>query len=166
MSIFNTPPIAKIYEALGALADKRILLTSENSAQVKSSAGDKTYTLSWSGDFSRISSNDNASYWQGYMGYPIVALLLLKGRITYDPQVATALKGIPWKAINTRHKNNYQESIAEVLQQAAARGIDPSSITRECERILEALKTFKIEQPPKKQKPPTEAPQPKQGELF
>jgi hypothetical protein len=89
------PPVAKVYEALSATADGRVRITASGRAEVVSSEGDKTYTVEWSEDGRLFSSNDNASYWQGYAGYPIVAVLLATGRIPYDPLVAGLLAGVP-----------------------------------------------------------------------
>ena len=122
MSIWHQPPIAKVYEALGAIADGCVTLVSPTSAQVGSSSGDKSYTVEWAEAFSWVTSNDNASHWQGYLGYPIIAVLFLQGKIAYEKAVSDALKGVPWKKINTRYKNNYDKTINEVLEQASAQG--------------------------------------------
>ena len=84
MTKWNMPPIAKVYEALSAVADGRVKLTGETTAEVLSSERDKTYTVKWSGGERSITSNDNATRWQGYIGYPIIAVLLETGRIPYD----------------------------------------------------------------------------------
>jgi hypothetical protein len=154
MILWKQPTVAKIYEALGALADGRVKRVSPTSANVVSSSGDKTYTVEWGDDFSWITSNDNASFWQGYLGYPIIAVLLLEGKIGYNKIVSEALKGIPWKELNTRHKNNYDQTIAEVLEEARSKGQNCAEITRECERIQAELKTVKIAKPPQGRKPP------------
>jgi len=65
---WKLPPIVKAYEALGAIGDGRVKLLDERRALVTSSAGDKTYEVETSADGREISSNDNASYWQGYLG--------------------------------------------------------------------------------------------------
>ena len=65
------PPIIKIYEALGAVADNRVEL-SENTAKVFSSSGNKFYDVSYDRDSNSIMTNDNGSYWKGYLGYPAI----------------------------------------------------------------------------------------------
>ena len=72
------PPIQKILEAYTAIVDNNVNLT-ENEAKVKSSNGAKTYTVSWENDV--YHSNDNATYWQGYAGYPVIAVLMLQGKL-------------------------------------------------------------------------------------
>ena len=75
MSTWKSPPKAKVYEALSAVADGRVTLMGGEKAEVVSSDGTKTYHVEWSPDSNQITSNDNASYWQGYLGYPIIAVL-------------------------------------------------------------------------------------------
>lgn len=72
------PPLQKIYEAWSALADGRVEM-GEDTADVASSNGAKHYTVSWTED--TYSSNDNASYWQGYAGYPVLAVLMKQGKL-------------------------------------------------------------------------------------
>ena len=74
---WKLPPIAKVYEALSAVADGRVRITGDTAAQVTSSTRDKTYTVHWSPDLAHITANDNASHWQGYTGYPIIAVLFV-----------------------------------------------------------------------------------------
>ena len=70
------PPIEKIYEAYSAIADNRIALH-ENYAAVLSSDKSKEYTVGWNGNV--YTSDDNATYWQGYAGYPVIAVLMEAG---------------------------------------------------------------------------------------
>ena len=61
------PPIEKVYEAWSAVADGRVALhPDERRAAIASSNGAKTYTVAWNENGSTYSSNDNATYWQGY----------------------------------------------------------------------------------------------------
>ena len=48
--------------------------------EVVSSDGTKKYRVEISADGREISSNDNASYWQGYLGYPAIAVLMARGK--------------------------------------------------------------------------------------
>ena len=160
MDRYAPPPIAKVYEALGALADSRIAFVSETSAKVTSSSGDKSYKLSWDKELSWISSDDNASKWQGYMGYPVIMIVILKKPLPYDKTIAEALKGIPWKSLNTKYKNDYSKSIEDALLEASQNGFDPKEIKAECERILQELCKLSIG------KKPVQASAPSQGELF
>ena len=97
MTNWKKPPKAKIYEALGALGDNRVSLLENRTARVISSSGNKTYTVEWSEDEKYITSNDNASFWLGYMGYPILAVLMLRNKIIFNQRVAS---------LPSNHKSN------------------------------------------------------------
>lgn len=147
MTRWNMPPIAKVYEALSAVADERVKLTSDTTAEVLSSERDKAYTVKWEAGGPAITSNDNATRWQGYTGYPIIAVLLQTGRISYDARTAEALKGVPWHRLNEQFKRDYDAAIEQVLQQVEAGGGDPAAIRGEAERIYAALAQLGPERP-------------------
>jgi hypothetical protein len=147
MTTWSQPPIAKVYEALSAVADGRVKLTSETSAEVTSSAGDKKYTVRWSPDFREITSNDNATRWQGYAGYPIIAVLLQMGRIDYNPAIARTLAGVPWHALNERFKRNYDAAIEHVLERVRETGGEPEAIRAEAGMIHAALANLELQRP-------------------
>jgi hypothetical protein len=138
-SSWKMPPPAKIYEALGALADGRVRLESDSRATVLSSDGSKTYVVETRPDSNEISSNDNASYWQGYLGYPAIAVLLARGLMSPRPEVTAALAGIPWKELNTRFRNDYGRTIEEAMARAERAGFDRTMIEEEAEAVLAAL---------------------------
>ena len=135
------PPLVKVYEAIGALGDGRVRIDDDLRARVTSSEGNKTYEVEVGDRGREIASNDNASYWQGYLGYPAIAVLIERGLIHRPPaNVTDALAGIPWKEINRRFRSDYQKTIAEVEQIAEQSGHDPDAIRIEAEEILEALR--------------------------
>lgn len=107
------PPKQKILEAYSAIADHRITMK-EQEAECVSSDGSKTYAISWDGD--TYASSDNATYWQGYPGYPVLAVLLLQGRLTYDEKLVSEMAGIPWKKLNDSHKRDYEEAAREGMK--------------------------------------------------
>jgi hypothetical protein len=147
MTQWNMPPIAKVYEALSAVADGRVSLTSDTTAEVLASERDKAYTVKWVSDGPGITSNDNATRWQGYAGYPIIAVLLHTGRIPYDPAAAAALAGVPWHALNEQFKRDYDAAIEYVLAQIDRVGGDAGGIRREAERIYAALGDLQLARP-------------------
>ncbi|MFA6861635.1 MAG: hypothetical protein WCR56_04580 [Bacilli bacterium] len=108
-------PISKVYEALSALADNRVKQESTTKYLITSSDYSKTYTVIKNNEAS-YSSNDNATYWQHYSGYPIIAVLLFTERIKADATLLTYFKGINWKQLNTKNKNKYDLSIKEAFQ--------------------------------------------------
>jgi hypothetical protein len=157
---WKMPPPIKVYEALGAIGDGRVRLEDDRHALVESSEGDKTYQVELSDDGHEISSNDSASYWQGYLGYPAIAVLLMRGLYRPPANVIDALAGIPWKEINRRFKNDFDKTLVEVNQTVEAGGHDPDAIASEIESIMEALRKLapmrgKRRRPPSESKPPT-----------
>jgi len=147
MAQWDMPPIAKVYEALSAVADGRVKVMGETTAEVLSSERDKTYTVKWSADGRSITSNDNATRWQGYIGYPIIAVLLRTGRIPYDPAAAAALAAAPWHALNNQFKRNYDAAVDHVLSGVS----DSDAVRQEAARIYAALADLALERPaPKK----------------
>lgn len=154
METWKLPPIAKIYEALTALADGRVKRTGTNTAEVISSSGTKNYAVEWNDDISAITSNDNASYWQGYMGYPILAVLMLLGRITCDTALAGSLAGIPWKQINRQFKNDYDKAVESILSSLEEKGTDPRVIRDETARIMSQVEQLSLGKLPRRKRPP------------
>jgi len=89
MSTEWTMPLeVKVYEALAAVADGRVRLLGPTNAEAASSTGERVCTLAWSEDGRTYSSNDNASYWHGSMGYPIIAVAPARGQLAYDSAIA------------------------------------------------------------------------------
>ena len=127
------PPIEKVYEAWTAIADGRVTM-SENQALVSSSDGTKVYTVKFKGDI--YSSDDNATYWQGYPGYPVIAVLMLQGRLTFDKDIAEQFKDINWTELNKKYKNKYSEAVAEIESE---RDINPSVASKAAEKVMTEL---------------------------
>lgn len=153
-SRWSNPPKAKIYEALSAMADGRVELIDDFRAKVSSSSGDKSYTVEWSADLTKFSSNDNASYWQGYLGYPIIAVLIALDRLTVSNEILLHLAGIPWKVLNQRHKNDYESAVASALGDLRKKGVDVEMIVREADRLYEEVIALGLEQLARKRSPP------------
>lgn len=108
------PPITKIYEALGAVADDRIEVEGDV-AKVYSSSRNKFYDVSYDPESRAIMANDNGSYWKGYLGYPSIAYLFKIGVLEYQSGMGELMKGIAWKDINQKHKNDFDKTLAEIL---------------------------------------------------
>ena len=150
-SFWKAPPRAKVYEALSALGDDRITMKSDTTAEVTSSSGDKKYHVEWSSDRTAIASNDNASYYQGYMGYPILAVLLKLGVLSYDSAVAGMLSGIPWKRLNTKHKRNYDKAVEEALTPLEHRELIEKDVTAIYDQVI----ALRLERGPTRWPPPS-----------
>ena len=98
------PPRIKVLEALGAIADGRVKVLGHGRAEVISSEGDRVYKVYVDVEKGLAYSDDNGTRLRGYVGYPIIALLMKMGVLTYDERLAEALKGIPWRRLNETYK--------------------------------------------------------------
>lgn len=132
------PPIQKILEAYTAIVDNHVHLSAEQ-AEVRSSNEAKSYTVSWNNAIYR--SNDNATYWQGYAGYPVIAVLMLQGKLPYDQKLAENFKAVNWNEINAKYKRNYEKAAAEVIKE---KGLDENKVMAELEKVYTDLKTLPI----------------------
>jgi hypothetical protein len=150
---WKMPPLAKVYEALGAIGDGRVRIEDAHHASVTSSDGGKTYNVETSADGAEISSNDNASFWQGYLGYPAIATLIARGLIDADQTANRALAGVPWKELNTRYRNDYDRTLEHVLRDATARGYDVDAIRAAAAAVLEAVRKLAPRQGPRRRPP-------------
>ncbi len=135
------PPKEKIYEAWSAIADGRVALA-EGSATVRSSDGSKTYTVRWEGDL--YSSDDNASHWQGYPGYPILAVLMLQGRLPFDAGTAAPFRRIDWNRLNKRYRSRYDRAAEEVMSRLQNEGVDTGALKREADAVYRAIEKLGI----------------------
>jgi hypothetical protein len=150
MGKWKLPPPAKIYEALSAIADGRVTFVSDTSAQVVSSSRDRTYTVKWNADLTQITSNDNASHWQGYLGYPIVAVLLASGRLELNRDIALHLAGVPWKIVNRQFRNDYDRAVESVVLDLKDKDVDVQAIRDEVQKIMVGLSRLDLEKLPGK----------------
>ena len=131
-------PIQKILEAYTAIVDKHVELKN-NEALVTSSNGAKTYTVSWEDNI--YHSNDNATYWQGYAGYPIIAVLMLQGKISFDQKLADNFASVNWNEVNAKFKRNYAKAASEVIKE---KRLDEKEVMAELEKVYRALKDLPI----------------------
>lgn len=154
MPIWKLPPIIKVYEALGCLADDRIHVDG-NTAKVYSSSGNKFYTVTYDPNISAIMCNDNGSYWQGYLGYPAIAYLLKIGLIPHSPALANLLKGIKWKDLNQAFKNDFAKTEKYCQELVTQRGGDLPTFLAEVAGIHNHLADQPLNILGKKVKPPS-----------
>ena len=133
------PPIEKIPEAYSAIIDGRVKMA-ETSATVTSSDGEKEYLIKWNGD--TYYSNDNATYWQGYPGYPVLAVLMLQGRLPYDESAATYFRGVDWHDLNNQTKRDYAASVERVIGNLPEE--TQASIHQAIEAVYEKLETLSL----------------------
>ena len=154
MTAWKLPPRAKVFEAFSAVADGRVRLTGPGSATVTSSGGDRVYDVEWSADGRTIAANDNASYWQGYLGYPALAVLLERGELRAGEDVVRALAGVPWHDLNKRFKRDYDAAVAAVLAELPADGPDLATIERAVDDVVEQLAALDLQRAGRGRRPP------------
>ena len=148
---WDVPPIEKIHEAFSAVIDGRVKLF-DGYAKVSSSDYKKEYTVEWEED--TYSSNDNASYWQGYLGYPVIAVLMLQGKLSCNREVAEHFKSINWKELNTQYKNKYSKVVAIILEDLKNKDVDTDAINNEINKIYSEIKQLKLHYKRSKMLPP------------
>jgi hypothetical protein len=149
--MWKIPSVTKIYEALGAVADGRINVDG-NSGTCYSSSGNKYYDINFDQDSKAITSNDNTSYWKGELGYPAVAFLLKVGVLEYRPNMGNLLKGIPWKDINQKFKNDFDVALEYVLQDMS--DSDRADLKKYAESLVEDIKKLGLKKLGKQTVPP------------
>lgn len=146
---WKIPPIIKIYEALGCIADGRLEIDGHQ-AKVYSSSGRKFYSIRYDPESNSIMVNDNGSYFVGYLGYPAIAYLMQIGELDFSEKFADALKGVHWKNLNSKHDRNkgkgvpdydFGAVIKEIDLLVQERGIDMVEFKRYLKRILEQFKS-------------------------
>ncbi len=135
------PPIEKIHEAYSAIADCRITLR-DNEADVLSSDLSKKYLVKWNDEI--YSSNDNASYWKGDLGYPIIAVLMLQEKLPLNKEIAKHFKGINWKKLNTEHKNQYSKAVKQIMDELKTAGVDCDEINKEIDKVYKEMENLTI----------------------
>jgi len=150
--MWDTPPIVKIYEALGAVADSRLEING-NEAKCFSSSGNKYYDVIYDPDTNAIMTNDNGSYWKGYLGYPAIAYLLQTNVLSYQHELGQLLKGIAWKDINQEFKNDFDKTLAFIL--ASLDADVKEKLNTYATALLTQIADMKLQKLGKKIKPPS-----------
>lgn len=138
--MLKLPPIEKIPEAYSAIEDGRIELF-ENKALVKSSNYEKEYLIKWQDNL--YYSNDNSTYWQGYPGYPVIAVLMRQKRLPLNKEVSKYFKNINWHELNQRTKRDYQKSLEYILKDVPLNERD--IIDKEITKVFKELEKLDIE---------------------
>ncbi len=133
------PPIEKIPEAYTAIEDLRIEVF-EDSAKVKSSNGEKEYLIKWKENV--YYSNDNSTYWQGYTGYPVIAVLMVQGKLSLNRDISKHFKSVNWSELNKENKRDYKKSVDDILLGTPEN--EKEKIFREIEKVFEEIKNLKI----------------------
>jgi len=150
---WKLPPREKVHEALSALLDDRVSLQ-ENRAEVASSDRTRTYTVTWTESPLAFGSNDNASFYRTYAGYPIGAVLLKLGLLPYRPEACAPLRDVPWKAVNKRYKSNYAKAVDAVLTERVPDPAQRQAIDAYVDEVYQALASLELLQARPPGRPP------------
>lgn len=143
-----------VYEALSAIADGRFELIDNNNAKCTSTSKGKFYTIQYEPSTNSIMSNDNMAYYRDEVSYPMVAFLLENREIEFDRNILEPLKGIKWKDINQKNKNDYMKSVRQVLDNLNQIGIDIDLTQKEVIRIFKAINSKELKKLGEKTVPP------------
>ncbi len=135
------PPIEKIYEAYSALADSRICIK-ENTADVVSSDGSKSYQVEWNDN--TYASTDNGTYWQGYTGYPVIGVLILQSKLKVDKDIFHYFSNVNWNSLNKKHKRDYHAALSEVFEEKQIPPQDRETIENLTQQVYEQLKALDL----------------------
>ena len=138
------PPRIKVLEAAGALGDGRVVLASSQPgltvARVVGSDASREYRVVVSRRASRVLhvySNDNGTVYRGYVGYPIIAVMMLTGILPRDSEVERSLKGVPWRALNEKFRK--YSLVEEYIRKSLGDGDAWRRIEDFRERVLREL---------------------------
>lgn len=136
------PPEEKIYEAWTAVADGRVKIDEDASeATVMSSDGSRCYTVRWNKEHSVYQSNDMATMWQGYAGYPVISVMMLQGLLPLERTIAELYRDVNWKRLNMEYKRNYAAAVAET---EAVRNIDPEEPLKAVRAVMHKLEDMPV----------------------
>lgn len=143
--MIKMPPIEKIPEAYTAIEDDRVTLY-DDYAEVTSSNKEKTYLIKWKDNL--YYSNDSSTYWQGYIGYPVIAVLMLKGNLSLNREISLYFKDINWNKLNKENKRDYSKSLEQVL--TGIKENDRIKIDEEIEKVYKEIEKIDIKLTKKK----------------
>lgn len=127
----------KIPEAYSAVYDNRIIIDG-NSALVNNSDGTKSYKIKWKDNL--FYSNDNSTYWQGYPGYPVIALLMKLGKLSYNKEIAKYFSKVNWNLLNKNNKRDYKKSVEDIIGSLDNKEV----IYDEIEKVYKELESLDI----------------------
>jgi hypothetical protein len=151
---WKQPHIEKIYEALSAVADNRIQILPGNKAKCISTSGNKAYDIIHDLVSGSMMSNDNSAYYTDTLSYPMIAFLMVSGRINFDKSLLPYLTNIKWKDINQKFNNDYDKAVDFVLSDLESKKFPTEKIKTEINCIYSDILNLKIAQFGPKIKPP------------
>ncbi|MCE4624395.1 MAG: hypothetical protein F7C35_00835 [Desulfurococcales archaeon] len=143
------PPRIKVLEAAGAIADGRVIIEESNTrirATVVGSDGTRKYrvVVERSGNREiRVYSTDNGTRFRGYIGYPIIAVMMVSGLLPRNKKIEEAFKDIEWRRLNETYKK-YATVMEIVLRRAETRGVTRAEVEKYINRVLRNLEGHRV----------------------
>lgn len=111
---------------------------SETGCKVAASEGDRVYTVRVDLNTGEVFSDDNGTVYRNYVGYPVIAFLMVRGILPYNERIANPLKGIRWRTLNERLRS-YKLVEREVANLLKGHDISWSEVERFAEDVLSKL---------------------------
>lgn len=154
MKLLRQPPRIKVLEAAGALGDGRVSIAAQAQpstekrvieAVVASSDGSRAYDVRIARigySAFRVYSSDNGTLLRGYVGYPIIAVMMAVDLLPRDKYVEATLTGIPWRELNERFKK--YSLVEEYIRGKLRPNADWKRIEEFRARVLRELRVKKL----------------------
>jgi hypothetical protein len=89
-------------------------------------------------------SNDNMAYFRKEISYPMLTVMLQENIIKINLEKLGVLKGVKWKDINQKNKNDYMKSVEEVLNVVKNCGADVEEIKKSVAEVWKELGIIKV----------------------
>ncbi|MEM1944810.1 MAG: hypothetical protein QW756_00720 [Nitrososphaerota archaeon] len=142
----SPPPRIKFLEALGTVADGRVKVVSDMEAEVMASEGDRVYRVFLDVENGLADSDDNGTRFRNYIGYPIIAFLMVKGLLMYEEKLGEGLKGLKWRSLNEKYKS-YRMVEAYVKELLVGKGVKPAEVDRYISEAYRRLSAMNLRRP-------------------
>jgi hypothetical protein len=85
------------------------------------------------------------------VGYPALAVLMIKGILPFNETLSEKFKGIHWKQLNQENKNDFDKTVEQLFTLAPQREFEAFA-----QEVLAILNTLTLHRPNDIPKPPSE----------
>lgn len=128
------------------MADGRVKVVSDMEAEVMASEGDRVYRVFLDVENGLADSDDNGTRFRNYIGYPIIAFLMVKGLLMYEEKLGEGLKGLKWRSLNEKYKS-YRMVEAYVKELLVGKGVKPAEVDRYISEAYRRLSAMNLRRP-------------------
>ncbi|MGC8557903.1 MAG: hypothetical protein ACP5NC_02770 [Nitrososphaeria archaeon] len=139
-SYLGLPPRIKVLEAVSALASGRVKRI-DGGFKVRASLGNREYTVILSGESAY--SDDNGTVHRQYIGYPIIAVMIMEGNIPDFPELGRVISDVPWAKLNAVMRS-YKKVEKHVKEVASRAGISDEMVDRYIEDVMGILRERRL----------------------